>query len=426
MRSGSWIALSLALVAGCMKTSERYCAQNPGAPECAGGGDASTACATSDQCTSATAPVCEPGSMTCVQCTDNQAAACDDATPVCGDDFRCRGCEDHAECPSMACLPSGACATDEDTAFIDAGASGGNDTCTRQQPCAAIADALALTPRRPNIVVRGTHTTNLVLNDYAVTLVGIDGARLAVTSGRAIEVDGTQDVTIAGLAIGPQSGDASGRAIYASETYRGTLTLRQIAVRGHGLTSISVEGGSLVLERSVITQNDGGGVRLESGATSFQIRNNFIFANGAAVPVTSPSAVGGIAVEMGPTGTIEHNTIYDNGSAGIEFYAGIGCKAGPTSYVRGNILVSNLIAGPSPSVGNLDGACTAENNFDGVAADVKFVRATALPIDLHLTAETPATIRDALASCALPIDIDGQARPQGSGCDLGADEYIGP
>ena len=343
MHGMSRIALTLALVAGCTKTSERYCALNPEAPECAGRVDASMACTTSDECTSASATVCEPGSMTCVQCTDNQPAACTETTPVCGDDFRCRGCETHAECPSMGCLPSGACATDEDTAFIDASASGGNETCTRQDPCADITDALALTPRKPNIVVRGTHSANLVLNDYAVTLVGVDGARLAVTSGRAIEIDGTKDVTIAGLAIGSTSNDATARAIYASETYRGTLTLRQLAVTRHDLTSIVIEGGTLVLERSVIAQNGGGGVRLESGATAFTIRNNFLFGNGAAVPITSATAVGGIAIEMGPTGTIEHNTLYDNGSNGTEFYAGIGCKAGPTSRVRANIIVSNLI-----------------------------------------------------------------------------------
>ena len=76
--------------------------------------------------------------------------------------------------------------------------------------------------------------------------------------------------------------------------------------------------------------------------------------------------------------------------------------------------------------GNLDGTCTSESNFEGLASDVKFVRAMALPIDLHLTADTPATVKDVLAACDVTTDIDGQARPQGGGCDLGADEYTGP
>jgi hypothetical protein len=43
------------------------------------------------------------------------------------------------------------------------------------------------------------------------------------------------------------------------------------------------------------------------------------------------------------------------------------------------------------------------------------------PFDYHLTAASPSTIVDAAGSCT-GTDFDGDARPVGAACDLGADE----
>lgn len=42
--------------------------------------------------------------------------------------------------------------------------------------------------------------------------------------------------------------------------------------------------------------------------------------------------------------------------------------------------------------------------------------------DYHLTASTPATILDAVDCDGNTSDVDGNMRPQGGRCDLGADE----
>ena len=57
-----------------------------------------------------------------------------------------------------------------------------------------------------------------------------------------------------------------------------------------------------------------------------------------------------------------------------------------------------------------------------VGHDLKFVSLSA-PLDLHLTAASPATVRDVagVTACSGP-DIDGDLRPQGGLCDFGADE----
>jgi hypothetical protein len=67
------------------------------------------------------------------------------------------------------------------------------------------------------------------------------------------------------------------------------------------------------------------------------------------------------------------------------------------------------------------------NGFPGsasnVSADPKFA---SYPDDLHLTAESKQCIDMGTAGGAPPTDASGVARPQGSGFDIGAYEYVGP
>lgn len=44
--------------------------------------------------------------------------------------------------------------------------------------------------------------------------------------------------------------------------------------------------------------------------------------------------------------------------------------------------------------------------------------------DFHLSATTPLSVRDAAGDCTglVSIDVDGDARPNGGACDVGADE----
>jgi hypothetical protein len=52
----------------------------------------------------------------------------------------------------------------------------------------------------------------------------------------------------------------------------------------------------------------------------------------------------------------------------------------------------------------------------------KFAHPNSDPFDYRLTADTPTIIRDAAGACT-GFDFDGDARPSGTACDLGADEF---
>ncbi|HWU87317.1 MAG TPA: hypothetical protein VN253_08580 [Kofleriaceae bacterium] len=55
---------------------------------------------------SATCGCLKPDSV-CVRCTADDLRSCTGATPVCGNDYMCRGCIRDDECSSNACLEDG-------------------------------------------------------------------------------------------------------------------------------------------------------------------------------------------------------------------------------------------------------------------------------------------------------------------------------
>jgi hypothetical protein len=88
----------------------------------------------------------------------------------------------------------------------------------------------------------------------------------------------------------------------------------------------------------------------------------------------------------------------------------------------GNIVTSNNEGLTFPA--QIKGACSFGNSFTAPGSevnDLKFKSITTNPPDLHLTAASPATVLDAGGACT-GVDVDGDARPQGAACDLGADE----
>src|SRR4051794_2713458 len=144
--------LPLALVGACMKDSKLYCGKH-GAEDPATCGyldaaiDARPMCGTDMDC-SGRAPFCEPSSHYCVECLDNSSCTVPDR-PFCDlSTYTCEGCVTNADCPSKACLPTGVCGDDSNTAYVDP-TSGTHTGCTFAQPCMLIADAL--TTGRPNV-----------------------------------------------------------------------------------------------------------------------------------------------------------------------------------------------------------------------------------------------------------------------------------
>src|SRR4051812_29941217 len=106
----------------CENAPDHNCTAMPDAPTSGGG------CTTSTECTTSANPVCDTATHTCVACGEGETGACGGTAPVCSQ-HSCRACEAHGECSSTACLPTGACGTAAEVAYV---APSGNDTnaCT--------------------------------------------------------------------------------------------------------------------------------------------------------------------------------------------------------------------------------------------------------------------------------------------------------
>src|SRR5919197_2082210 len=135
------------------------------------------------------------------------------------------------------------------------------------------------------------------------------------------------------------------------------------------------------------------------------IRNNMIF-RGAGQPGDV-----GIMVADSPNTQVLNNTVFLSGTYGtpIEYRF-----AGTQTVVIGN----NLLDG---AIWARDGATGVEAaNLPGAQAST-FVNAAGG--DLHLVASATSAIDRGLNSAAVTSDFDGEARPQGSAYDIGADEF---
>ena len=446
-------ALIVALIvfyasAGCTKRGTAYCEAHPdacGIDASPPGDEAPTACTSSAQCIAPTT-VCDVTDGVCVACTPQEAAACDGATPVCGDDRACRACAAHPECAaSNACLPDGSCAIAADVAYV--APTGTGTTCTQAEPCGTVAAALATD--RPYVKLAAGLTKDsqvTTIDGRVVTLLGDPGAILDRDGdGPILVVRSTgADVQIVGLRITGASGVAgangielqpnggapkltlhratidSNQGIGISAT-GGTLTVTQSSISGNTGGGISATGGTLTARQSTISGNTGGGISITNA--QFDLENNIIASNGG--PATG---FGGVRIDQVGAGTrrFEFNTVTNNnGAAGTT--TGVVCTlvTQPITFSN-NIVFDNQIGAARTQVGGVNCSWTYSNiGPDGVAGvgninmDPLFVNPA--QNNFHLTSASPA--KDAADPAAtLAVDIDGDARPQGVARDMGADE----
>lgn len=389
-----------------------------------------------DACTGNT-PACATDTMTCVQCTAAVHDACLGTTPVCGADDTCRKCSAHTECSSSACLPDGSCGDDTNVAYVELAGTG--TACTKAAPCKKASDAVKT--NRPFIKVQGTINDQVVLSSVNVTFIADPGAKLTDTmNGILLKIDGSSQVAIYDLEIGGASGPSTpGIFIQPSSSATVTLTRARLAdntgagiamnsgvvnisqstISGNTGPGISASGGTLAISRSTVASNSGGGIL--TSATPFTIRNNFIYRNGNTV-MASSGGVGAAGI-VDPS-VLEFNTIVDNLASGDTLsVAGVLCDH--TGFVAPNNLIFRNIGGAAGNVQTL-GSCSYGNSFVNAGtgpADntLMFAHSNSMPFDYHLTQATPGTIIDAAGTCT-GVDFDGDARPAGAACDLGADE----
>jgi hypothetical protein len=432
-------------------------------------------CTADDQCMSPTG-VCDLAStMTCVQCTQGEQDACVGATPACVAN-QCQGCTAHAQCvASNVCLPDGTCADLGQVAYVQAGGAG--TACTKAMPCGILDDGLKT--NKP-IVKLGTGTIadskTTTIDGRAVTIVAEPGARLDRTGdGVILEVKSNgADVQIFDLEITGGTGVADaavslianggvprlaltrvkvdvnqGTGILAAA---GTLTVSQSTISNNLRGGISAVGGTLTVSQSTISNNPGGGISAAGGTlmvsrnmvsgnaagglaitdlgTIFDIENNIIAYNGVAAG-PSPSINGGVVIASNTSGSkLERNTIVFNQSSGLTYRGGLSCHA-PLVSATGNLIFHNS---EDDGTGQTKTDATTQKNDVGScqygntlaiatdAGNLGFKSPLIAPFDFHLTSASPPTIVDAGGACS-GIDVDGEARPIGAACDLGADEY---
>ncbi|HEY5952145.1 MAG TPA: choice-of-anchor Q domain-containing protein [Kofleriaceae bacterium] len=414
------LASLVSFVGACEKQSKLYCEMHPGDLDNCGyldaGIDARPVCMTDQECTGlAGAPYCEPNAKFCVECYLPEHCSAVPGKPFCDPStFLCTSCVKNLDCPSNVCLPNGVCGDDSNVAYVDPTAPMTNTQCTMAAKCKLIEDALLT--KRPYIKLQGAISEVVAINSQSVTLIGEPGTTLTRPSnGVVMTVTGGADVSIFDLTIV----GAAEKGVSAD--MNSTVRLTRVAVtscNGKDHRAIEVKNSTLIMTRSSVFANVGGGINVDAGSI-FQITNSFVFRNGS-----DTSMVGGL--QLLPTSStfnrFEFNTVVDN-RATATAAGGINCQ---TNIPAPNNLIARNYAGGHanlPTDNTSLSACDFTQSIKAMdVADYAFVTPDGIgPWDYHVGAGSLAIDRGVTTD--INIDVDGDARPQGTKVDVGADEF---
>lgn len=396
-------------------------------------------------------PHCDGGQ--CVGCRNNDD--CNDGQ-LCNQEVKqCMGCTEHEQCDSDVCDyddNGGSCIPDSDVIYVSpdgVDAGDGNNACNRRMPCATITKALELIApnggSRDIIFVAGKedtiYTGRYDIMNKTVTLLG-DGATLDLDGAGdnlpVVHVQGeTANVTIKDLQITGATGNTTGMMIAdmadgvhcnnGSKVY-----LRRVVIHNNRNNGVEGNGcGQLTVERSTINDNTLGGIAVLSSA--FDIKHNVIFRNGHA----NDSSWGGVQI-FNPPGydpqIFDLNTITLNVANSGALAAGVDCAVlTDTVDAYGNIIyrqVHNTEVNANRCYFHYSniGMMNREEIFPGMGninEDPLFVE---MDTNFRLTENSPGqnSVNITLESCPVDdcFDRDGIARPQDTGYDMGAFEYV--
>ena len=189
-------------------------------------------------------------------------------------------------------------------------------------------------------------------------------------------------------------------------------TFRNIASPSTAVAEFAIhfwsDSADNVVERNTIIDCDRGiGFGLDGRPNrGGVIRNNFIHHTNNGAPYADVA----IALTESPGSAVYNNTVLlENGFPWTVEY-----RFGATSGVQ---IVNNLVNRPIVARDGASGTVTS-NVSSATRATFRLQSAG----DLHLSGATSGIVDAGIAVSGLVNDIDGQARPQGSGIDIGADE----
>jgi hypothetical protein len=418
-RGNQCIAVTCAASSDC-DASAPYCVDSSCAEACSG----------DEQCPGfgqSMASHCVAGA--CVECRTDATADCSGTTPVCASGV-CRGCQSHDECTSGVCKSDGACADESDIAFVAANGSA-TSNCTNDSPCSLVR-AFTVQPGKPYVLVSaGTYNTDsgvVVTGNHVVIGVGLVSIRRA-SAGPILTIGASTDVTLENVAIESATGTvnpdygigilcpslpAASRIVRLKnvsvatcaasgiDADRCTIIAEHSSFRNNMSFGLNVHDGDLKLDASTIADNAGAALQFDSGSLS--LTNSFIVRNGGGIDFYSVST----------TNQIEFNTIADNGSA----VAGLSCNLSNSQLSAPN----NLFARNAPNTFGTKCTLPSSLSVDNDISAVHFKNPDASPFDYHLTSGSLAI--DAATLSTIEHDFDGDARPNGAGRDVGADEFV--
>lgn len=407
---------ALLLASGCGKQlNPAWCAEHADDPACrqqlvdaAGDGavDAPLGCTGDPDCPAGLVCDTQRATPACVMCTTDKPQHCTGATPACGADNACVGCVADADCTTSAtCLPEGACADEASVLYVAPNGTT-NLNCTQAERC-SLEQALTLALADPtrNII-------KLAPGGYAgpftiATTVRVIGAGATLSrsgGGPTVTVSAGADVELVGVAI---TSGTPGISCTGS-----TLAITQARIYmnpGLGLDSDC----ALTLTRSRIYGNAGGALRIPGG--QIEIRNNVIAGNGGDGLQVPPILIDGAAGSF-TFNTVALNNVKNNTNTGVTCNAPIDAS--------GNIITANQKQGTFGHV-QAHGTCAFGSSYTEPGQSNNDLVWTETTSDFHLTgASPPAVLNVPGVTCAGLDDIDGQLRPKGAGCDLGADELL--
>ncbi len=269
-------------------------------------------------------------------------------------------------------------------------------------------------------VPSGTYYENLVMAE-GVTVDGAgQGETLLVGS---VYFDGLTDASISGVSLYDPTWVSTGAPYgtqYGLGIQSGSANITDVGVYYFENGIMAGSGGDVYVEGSTVGYNWYG--MNFSAVGNLTVANNLVGNNPAGGIVSGSSA-----------GTIMFNTVIGNAFSATAAYltGGIGLEGGGSERVVNNILTSNYYGLNCYSCsgswdynlvwGNAtDYVNDASAGGSDISGDPLFVAGS--EGNFHLTAASPA-IDAGNSTVGIAADVDGEARPQGAGYDLGYDEY---